>query len=142
MLSAGPSCQHARRASCLAQRQSSFLPSLRDLQSGPRHTQHQQRSSYHYCTAGLGIGYLPESSTPEPQLIIPKPVYGLSVREMAALGITPEAAVLEEEEAMVCRSYHYLLSNIRMFLVCCKSCLILCMSALLSASALSCMGLI
>ncbi len=51
--------------------------------------------------AGLGIGYLPESSPAEPQLIIPKPVYGLSVREMAALGITPEAAVLEEEEAMV-----------------------------------------
>lgn len=95
----------ASRACCSKQRDATFLPSLRGLQSGSRQQrqqQQQQRSSKRVCRAGLGIGYLGESSAPAPEIIIPKPAYGLSMRQMAALGITPEAAVLEEEEAMVC----------------------------------------
>ncbi len=58
-----------------------------------RRTQHVKRG-FTPCQASMGIGFQPESlpsSSPvqeKSQIVIPKSAYGLSTRQMAAMGIT------------------------------------------------------
>ncbi len=68
--------------------------SLQQLCSVPvRRVQHSKRG-FVPCQASMGIGFQPESlprSSPvqeKSQLVIPKSAYGLSPRQMAAMGIT------------------------------------------------------
>ena len=76
----------------------------------------QTRSSVEQlCNAGMGMGFtdgliLPRTS--QPQIETPPNSYGLSIRQMAALGLSDDSIAKPLEANEVCRPLHRQLGNI------------------------------
>lgn len=63
-----------------------------------------RRNVQQSCRAGMGIGFTKELIIPsnQPQIQIPSSAYGLSFRQMAALGLTDESVAKRLEPQEVC----------------------------------------
>lgn len=70
-------------------------------------TRHSQRAARQCCHAGMGIGFTKELIIPsnQPQIAIPSNAYGLSIRQMAALGLTDESVAKRLEPQEVSRPF-------------------------------------